>query len=122
MKRITIHHHPDCTRCRRIARTHKVLDWLGRVWISTDIPATGPLVPGEIAVEDARTGETLQGVEAVRLIFRQIPAYWPLRLLLLIPWVARKVDADVRGCGGGRCALPPDADAVPVAGETASRT
>jgi hypothetical protein len=46
MNRITLYDHKDCARCRKIARVHKALDWLDRVRISTDIPATGPLKPG----------------------------------------------------------------------------
>jgi hypothetical protein len=104
--RITIYHHKDCARCRKIARVHKALDWLGRVRISTETPRTGPLELGAIAVEDAHTGETTLGVDAVRRIARQIPAYTPLRPLLHVPFIARKVDRDVRGCHDGGCALP----------------
>ena len=28
MKRITLYHHKDCGRCRRIARVHRFFDWL----------------------------------------------------------------------------------------------
>jgi hypothetical protein len=106
MKRITIYHHKDCAKCRKIARVHKALDWLGRVEISTGTPKTGPLQMGEIAVEDARTGETALGVDAVRAIARQVPAYTPLRPLLCIPAIARRVDQDVRACTDGRCGVP----------------
>lgn len=106
MKRITVFRNKDCVRCRRIARVTRFFDWFNRVEASTDTPVTGPLVPGEIAVLDHRTGETLQGVEAVRLIYRQIPAYWPLLPLLRVPAVARRVDREVRGCADGSCAVP----------------
>jgi hypothetical protein len=106
MKRITIYRHPDCARCAKIARFHKAFDWLGRIQNSTARPPSGPLRLGEIAVEDHLSGETSQGVEAVRKVFRQIPAYWPLLPLLYIPPIARRVDADVRGCGGESCAVP----------------
>jgi hypothetical protein len=110
MKRITVYRNKDCARCARIARIHHVFDWLGRVDSSTETPKTGPLVPGEIAVEDARTGETLQGIEAVRLTFRQIPAYWPLLPLTYIPFIAHKIDREVRGCKEGACAVPQGAE------------
>ena len=106
MKRIILYHHPDCARCRRIARVHRFFDWLGRVQASTAIPPTGPLRLGEIAVEDARTGETIRGVDAVREVFRNIPAYAPLLPLLRIPMVARRVDREVRGCSEGGCSVP----------------
>lgn len=107
MKRITLFHHPDCARCRRIARVHRFFDWLNRIEFSTGTPATGPLVPGQIAVLDHKTGETIQGVNAVRMIVRNIPAYAPLLPLLRVPAVARKIDRDVRGCADGSCAIPP---------------
>lgn len=107
MKRITVHRHPDCARCARIARAHRFFDWLGRVGLSTEVPRTGPLQLGQIVVEDLRTGEILEGVAAVRAICREIPAYAIFRPLLLIPAVARAVDRDVRGCSDGRCAIAP---------------
>ncbi|HVK16879.1 MAG TPA: hypothetical protein VM533_08010 [Fimbriiglobus sp.] len=106
MRRITLFHHPDCDRCRRIARVHKIFDWLGRVRISTAIPPTGPLQPGEIAVRDDHTGETRQGVRAVRWIVGSIPAYWPVWPLLYLPPVARRVERTVRPCEDGGCAVP----------------
>jgi hypothetical protein len=106
VKGITIYHNKDCARCRKIARVHKALDWRNRVRISTDVPrGLGPLQPGEIAVEDAQTGEMVQGVAAVRRIAAVVPAYLALRPLLWIPPIARKVDRDVRGCADGRCAV-----------------
>jgi hypothetical protein len=103
LKRITIYRHKDCAKCARIARMHRFFDWLHRVETSTEVPGTGPLQLGEIAVEDARTGEITKGVEAVRRICRQIPAYAPLLPLLHLPFVARKVDREVRGCASGAC-------------------
>lgn len=106
MKTIVIYRNPDCAKCARIGRIHKFFDWLGRVEVSTETPRIGPMQPGEIAVEDLRTGEILQGVPAVRRIFRQIPAYLPFLPLLSMPAIARRVDRDVRGCTDGSCALP----------------
>ncbi|MBX6314684.1 MAG: hypothetical protein IRY99_17480 [Isosphaeraceae bacterium] len=108
MKRITIYRHKDCAKCAKIARVHKFFDWLNRVQTSTDTPKTGPLQLGEIAVEDAQTGEMTKGVEAVRQICRHIPAYAPFLPLLRIPFIARRVEAEVRGCADGRCVIPRD--------------
>lgn len=103
MQRIILYHHPHCEKCRRMARVHRFFDWFGRVTISTDTPSTGPLVPGAIAVEDARTGQTVLGVKAVRWTYGAIPAYWALIPLLWIPAVARRIDHEVRGCTAWRC-------------------
>jgi hypothetical protein len=103
MNRITLFHHPDCGKCRRIARVHQAFDWRNRVAVSTGTPATGPLQPGRIAVLDHSTGVTTRGGHAVRRIVRNIPAYTPLRPLLWLPAVARAID---RGCSAGGCTVP----------------
>ena len=111
MKRITLHRHPDCVRCGKMARVHGVFDWLGRVECTTAEPKTGPLKLGEIAVEDVRTGRIIRGIHAVRAVARNIPAYWPLLPLLYVPPIARRMDAEVRGCEDGKCGLPEVASA-----------
>lgn len=58
---------------------------------------------GEIVVEDLQTGELIHGVEAMRKIYHQIPAWWILLPLLRIPAIARYVDREVRGCVGDSC-------------------
>lgn len=106
MKRIVIYHNPRCAKCRRIARTHRLFDWLSRIDVSTADPRTGPLQMGEIAVENLANGEILKGVEAVRMIARQVPAYLPLRAASYIPPIARYLDAQARGCADGSCEVP----------------
>ncbi len=106
MKAIVIFHNPRCGRCRRIARTHEAFDWLDRIEVSTEEPRTGALALGEIAVEDLRSGHISKGVEAVRLIARQIPIYFPLRVLSHLPAIARYIDRQTRGCADGSCELP----------------
>src|SRR5947208_696533 len=106
MRRLTLFHNKDCARCRKIARVHRAMDWFGRVEISTADPPTGPLKLGEITVRDNRTGRWFVGVDAVRRLFREIPAYWVVRPILWLPPVARKVDRDVRGCTDGSCSVP----------------
>jgi hypothetical protein len=99
MERIVIHRHPHCERCARIARRHKKLDWLGRIRVSTaDPPGRAAVRKGEIVVHDLKTGAMLEGVDAVRKIFSQVPLYLPLLPLLRIPALARRADADIRGC------------------------
>jgi hypothetical protein len=106
MPRITLYHHPECRRCRRIARVHKMFNWLGRLRVSTAVPPTGPLRPGEIVAEDHVTGVVYRGIDAVRAVFRCIPAYTILRPLLHVPFVARRIDRETRGCADGSCAVP----------------
>ena len=106
MKRIAIFHNRQCDRCRRIARTHKLFDWRNFIEIRTEVPKTGALQLGEIAVEDLRTGEITKGVEAVRSIARQVPLYFPLRVLSYLPPVARYLDKQARGCNDGSCEIP----------------
>lgn len=102
MKRILIYRHPDCARCARAARLHRKLDWLGRVDDTTASPeGHAAVAKGAIIVQDLRTGCFHEGVEAVRLIFRQVPLYFPLLLLLRIPRLARTADADARGARSG---------------------
>ena len=105
MKVIRVYRNKDCARCEKFARAHKFLDWLNRVDTSTEDPACGPMAMGEIVVEDLKTGEILHGVDAVRKIYWQIPAYWVLLPLLRIPAIARYVDREVRGCVGDSCAV-----------------
>ena len=107
MKTIRIHRHRDCERCAKMAATHHRLDWLDRVDDTTDPPpGRWPVQKGEIAVQDLRTGDVLEGVDAVRAIARQVPLYWPALALLRIPPVARWADLDARGCDGNECAMP----------------
>jgi hypothetical protein len=98
---ITVFRHPTCERCARMARLHHRLDWLHRIKDSTATP-TGhdPPVVGQILVQPQPGGALLEGVAAVREILRQIPLYWPGLLLLYVPAIARRVDADARGCAG----------------------
>jgi len=99
MERIVIYRHPHCERCARIARVHKRLDWLGRISVTTaDPPGHAPVRKGEIVVLDLRSLTLLEGVDAVRKIFAQVPLYLPLLPLLWIPVLARRADADIRGC------------------------
>ena len=98
MKHIIIYRHPGCARCARIARMHERLDWLGRIAVTTAAPAGhAPVKKGEIIVQDLATGTYLEGLDAVRKIFRQVPLYLPLLPLLRIPALARRADADIRG-------------------------
>ncbi|HEX3658015.1 MAG TPA: hypothetical protein VHV55_19665 [Pirellulales bacterium] len=106
MKRIIVYRNKDCERCRKFAKANKYLDWLNQVESSTETPRCGPLAVGEIAVEVIETGEIFKGVDAVRTIWRHIPAYMLLLPLLRIPAIARAVDRESRGCSGTSCSVP----------------
>lgn len=98
MAALLIHRNPQCARCARIVRMHHRLDWFGRIQDTTQPPEDAPAPRmGEILVRDLQTGALLDGVDAVRAIARAVPLYLPLRLLLRIPAIARRADADARG-------------------------
>ena len=105
MTRVTLYRHPECERCRRIGRVHRFFNWLGRVGFSTEPPPGGALRPGQIALVVHSSGEELRGVQAVRALARQIPAYWVLLPLLHLPPVARAIDRSLQGCAGDVCAV-----------------
>ncbi len=106
MNRIRIYRNPACAKCARYAQMHERLDWFGRIENSTATPSTGPLVMGEVVVEQLGTGRIFRGAEAFGLICRQIPAYAPFRLLLKLPPLRRWVDKEMGGCNDGSCELP----------------
>ena len=106
MTAIRLYRHPDCARCASYARIHRRLDWFGRVEHTTVTPPTGPLQPGEIAVQELRTARTLRGIECVRLLCRQIPLYWAVLPFTHIPAVRARIEREVGACADGACELP----------------
>ena len=97
MKKVLIHRHPHCEKCARIARVHTALGGLKRLSITTETPSTESLRPGKIMVFDLVTGCVVRGSAAFDLICRQVPLYWPLRALLWIPPLRRKIAQDLDG-------------------------
>lgn len=79
MKKIRLYHNQNCSDCARLARLTQALDWLDRVEISTEVPPTGALGLGEIAVQELRSGEVFLGIAATRAVCRQVPAYFLYR-------------------------------------------
>jgi hypothetical protein len=77
MKTVRVRCNPRCVKCARYARMHQRLDWLGRVEDSTASPLPRrSLRMGEVLVEDLRDGSLHAGAAGMRLLFRQVPAYW----------------------------------------------
>ena len=97
MKRIRVYRNPRCAKCARFAKVGHFLDWFDRVDLSTETPKTGPLRLGEVVVEEFESGRIFGGANGMELIWRNIPAYAPFRLLLKLPAFRRYVDREVAG-------------------------
>lgn len=105
MKKIRLFHNPACPDCVRLAKLTRRLDWLGRVEVSTDIPLSGPLELGEIAVQDLRSGQIFLGVEATKAVCWQIPVYFFYGVLLQVPFIARRAARKKPGCNDNSCSI-----------------
>lgn len=103
MSRIRIYRHPDCPKCARYARVHRLLDWRGRVEVATTTPKTGPLRLGEVVVEKLDEGRVFKGSAAFEEICRHIPAYAPFLLLLRFPAVRAFAEREMTGCNSEAC-------------------
>lgn len=101
MKAITLYRHPACPKCAKIAKLHQLFDWRDRLEVSTATPKTGPLVLGEIVVEDMQSGRVLHGADAFALLCRNIPLYRPFAALLGIPAFRRYIEKEMSGCRQG---------------------
>jgi len=102
---IRLYRNPTCKPCAQKAKFHKKFDWFGKYEDSTAIPASGPLVPGEIVVEDLRTGEIKKGIECIRLLMKQIPAYWLAIPFTFVPLIRDKMEADITPCEDDACTI-----------------
>lgn len=106
MKRIRVYRNVHCVKCARFARVALFFDWLDRIDGSIETPRTGPLRLGEVVVEELSSGRIFKGAEGIDLIFQNIPAYVPFRLLLRVPPLRRYIEKEVNGCEGDTCELP----------------
>lgn len=105
MSTIRLYRNPNCEKCAKLANFHKFFDWFGRYEDSIVTPASGPLTPGEIVVEDLRTGEIKKGIDCLRLLMRQIPAYWLGLPFTFVPPIRNKMEADISPCVDDACSL-----------------
>ena len=97
MKRLRIHRNPHCAKCAGYARMHQRLDWLDRIEDSTASPWPRSLRMGEVVVEDLRDGRLHAGADGMRLLCRNVPAYWLVLPLFALGAFRRRVDAEVAG-------------------------
>ena len=105
--RVRIYRNPRCERCRKIARWHRKLDWLGRFESSTGLPPDGvPLRLGQIYVEDVAHGRRVRGAAAFALLARHLPLYAWMLPLLRIPALRRRVAAEMDAPGVEDCQAP----------------
>ena len=107
MKTIRLYRNPKCVKCARLARIHRLFDWLNRLEDSTEDSPLGPLAPGEIAVQHLPTSTTFKGAESVKLLCKNIPAYWPCLPLFYLTMFRAFVDREVQGCNDGSCSIRP---------------
>ena len=89
--RYRLHYNRLCEPCRNRADLARRLDWLGRLDVTGESPAEGPVPAGRVAVRDLRTGRLFRGGEAMYRIFRSVPAYWPFAAAFAIPALRRRL-------------------------------
>ncbi len=98
MKILRVHRNPHCPKCAHYARMHQRLDWLDRIEDSTESPwPRRSMRMGEVVVEDIRDGSLHEGASGMRLLCREVPAYWILLPLFALPGFRRRVDIDTTG-------------------------
>lgn len=105
MSKIKLFYNSSCSDCAKLAVLTKKLDWLKRVDISTEVPASGELEPGEIAVFEYATSKYFTGVYATRKVSLNVPAYFLYGLLLFFPSVRKAASKGKVGCNGDTCSL-----------------
>jgi hypothetical protein len=74
---------------------HHRFDWLGRFDDSTEPLPNRPVRRGEIAIKDLSTGTLWRSIEGFRLLCRTIPAYWLLLPFTYVPFVRRRIEAEM---------------------------
>jgi hypothetical protein len=105
MKRYTLHYNSQCSECARLAQWNRRLDWLSRFERTTAPSVLGTPDVGDIHVVDDESGNVFSGVYATQVVFRNIPALWPMALVMKLPFVFRRAARRKPGCNGETCAL-----------------
>ena len=104
MNRYTLHYNSRCQDCVRLAQWNLRLDWLGRFERTTQPSPMGTPEIGDIHVVDNQKATIFSGAYATQVVCQNISVYWPMALLMRVPFVFRKVASQKPGCNGGSCA------------------
>ena len=105
MRSIKLFYSASCEDCTKLAKQTKKLDWFGKVELSTEVPPSGPLNLGNIAVYHYRSNRVYTGVYATRKVCMYVPAYFIYGLILYFPPIRRFVGRGQVGCNGNACNL-----------------
>lgn len=105
MTRYTLHYNDRCQDCVRLAQWNRRLDWLGRFERTSEASPMGVPDIGDIHVVDHLKSKVFSGAYATQLVCQNIPAYWPMALLMKVPFLFKQVSKKKAGCNGDRCAL-----------------
>jgi len=105
MNRLTLYYNNTCKNCEKLARLTDKLDWFNQIKLSTEIPQSGELTPGEIAVFEHTSNRYYTGVYAIRKVSLNVPLLSPYGLLLFLPLIKKIVGKNKLGCNGDICDL-----------------
>jgi hypothetical protein len=105
MIRYTLHYNSRCQDCVRLAECNHRLDWLSRFERTNEPSPMGAPEIGDIHVVDQQNSQIFSGAYATQVVCQNIPAYWPLALLMKLPFVFKQVAQRKPGCNGDRCAI-----------------
>lgn len=105
MHRYTLHYNSRCQDCVKLAQWNRRLDWLGRFSRTTEASPMGEPAIGDIHVVDHLTAKVYSGAYATQVVCLNIPAYWPMGLLMKLPFFFKQVASQKPGCNGDHCAI-----------------
>jgi hypothetical protein len=105
MTRYTLHYNSNCQDCVRLAQWNRRLDWLGRFGRTTEPSPMGTPEIGDIHVVDHQKSEVFSGAYATQVVCQNIPAYWPIALLMKLPFVFKRIARQKPGCNRDRCVV-----------------
>ena len=100
----TLYYNRACDDCARQAALTAKLDWFKRIAISTEIPPTGELEPGEIVLISSQ-GKAFTRGYATRTICLNVPVYFILGLMLYFPPFLKAASKGKAGCNGDTCEI-----------------
>lgn len=98
----TLYYHKDCQDCAKQGAQTIALDWFNRINLSTEIPPTGELVKGEIALISDK-GQVFTRGYATRKICLNIPVYFVIGVILYFPPFLKIASKNKAGCNGDVC-------------------